>query len=819
MASKMPPVLLHLVWLLAGMSLAQEDIDVCTHIKNRLGAETCVDTLESGFKGFRLSGTVENPLKYAGLGFDDNIAGGATPGAMNVCMLAAFGNGGVVPDACVPTSGTEAAEWNGRPGLHYFGMLGFPCGFNFRAFEEGETLDWTFPTGNTCIGDVDLDVGLTSLVCMFDMACELGTTTTTTATGFAITSTSTSTLSLTSSSTATPTTRTTSISTATTPPGSTAMSTRATSTTTSSAAFSTTAIPVMLTTTPGTSSTVTLTDGVPVLLTTTLTPSSTVTLTDSSTVAFTVTGTTATVTSSVTTTSTTTSMAVAQTSNTSTTTSVASLETSVSTTMTSTIRTTTLTSTTELLVSPTSSSQSSSTMTATGSDDNAPVVPNSADLTYCQGLPHGSACDVRCLDGFARADGADLAFCQDGRWRVQGECLKEDAEVVQSAAVQVVLEANNYSSSLLWAQAHEDELYWAFARTLSVHPSELRLELLPEAIAFAVRLTELLSALDMDSAAQKLNSLDGAQAIAFAVRLTELLSALDMDSAAQKLNSLDGAQEMEVFGGALAEELPGYGESGNISAIATVASDGALVENFLCVATIDRYVLTAPSWRVEWDDSACASCSGGQSVGQAGWSLREVGTSSARAAVGRYMSRVEPDEPPALFFPQECERVLTERTDLVDRSKSRKSSGDFSDVEPGLLQHISTMQTVGTTKSEEESDMAKRIFVQRDTTDVPPSFQLQKENDKTMLQNRAYEVLIRRAPLFSESPTYPKERGPGWQRFIHCRVRWPRSVSLPGGQHSRKVCGRRRFRPALPTPPRRCGSVSPRRPQQSRCLR
>ncbi|CAE7190396.1 unnamed protein product, partial [Symbiodinium sp. KB8] len=766
----MPPVLLHLVWLLAGMSLAQEDIDVCTHIKNRLGAETCVDTLESGFKGFRLSGTVENPLKYAGLGFDDNIAGGATPGAMNVCMLAAFGNGGVVPDACVPTSGTEAAEWNGRPGLHYFGMLGFPCGFNFRAFEEGETLDWTFPTGNTCIGDVDLDVGLTSLVCMFDMACELGTTTTTTATGFAITSTSTSTLSLTSSSTATPTTRTTSISTATTPPGSTAMSTRATSTTTSSAAFSTTAIPVMLTTTPGTSSTVTLTDGVPVLLTTTLTPSSTVTLTDSSTVAFTVTGTTATVTSSVTTTSTTTSMAVAQTSNTSTTTSVASLETSVSTTMTSTIRTTTLTSTTELLVSPTSSSQSSSTMTATGSDDNvtgppcseAPVVPNSADLTYCQGLPHGSACDVRCLDGFARADGADLAFCQDGRWRVQGECLKEDAEVVQSAAVQVVLEvaldlpeANNYSSSLLWAQAHEDELYWAFARTLSVHPSELRLELLPEA-----------------GTARRLRS----TAIAFAVRLTELLSsALDMDSAAQKLNSLDGAQEMEVFGGALAEEL--YGESGNISAIATVAS----------VATIDRYVLTAPSWRVEWDDSACASCSGGQSVGQvfcsrgpwlacqgpnspagpipadardcppcrsqsdplvvAGGGDFQPGSVqlpiwfaallSLCAGVGccgsaacgiflawrcpRYMSRVEPDEPPALFFPQECERVLTERsigslfqrprflslpvqscwTDLVDRSKSRKSSGDFSDVEPGLLQHISTMQTVGTTKSEE----------------------------------------------------------------------------------------------------------------------
>jgi len=412
------------------------------------------------------------------------------------------------------------------------------------------------------------------------------------------------------------------------------------------------------------------------------------------------------------------------------------------------------------------------------------MVPNSADLTYCQGLPHGSACDVRCADGFARADGADLAFCQDGRWHVQGECLQEDAEVVQSAAVQVVLEvaldlpeANNYSSSLLWAQAHEDELYWAFARTLSVHPSELRLELLPEV-----------------GSARRLRG----TALTFAVRLTELLSsALDMESAAQKLQSLDGAQEMEAFGGALAEEL--YGESGNISAIATVAS----------VAAIDRYVLPAPSWRVEWDDSACAACSGGQSIGQVfcsrgPWLACEGPNSPAgprpsrtrdcppcrsqsdplvvaggggiqsgsvqlpiwfaallslcagigccgSAACGiflawrcpRYMKRVEPDEPPALFFPQECEHVPTERsvgslfqrarflslpvhscwTDLVDRSKSRKSSGEFSDVEPGLLQHISTMQTVGSSKSEEESDMARRstMFVQRDSTDVSGS--------------------------------------------------------------------------------------------------
>lgn len=46
--------------------------------------------------------------RYNGLGFDDNIAGGETAGALNVCMLAAFGNGGVVRANCVPTTGTSA---------------------------------------------------------------------------------------------------------------------------------------------------------------------------------------------------------------------------------------------------------------------------------------------------------------------------------------------------------------------------------------------------------------------------------------------------------------------------------------------------------------------------------------------------------------------------------------------------------------------------------------------------------------------------------------------------------------------------------------
>ena len=62
-------------------------------------------------------------------------------------------------------------EWNGRPELHYFGMLGFGCGFNDRNFAAGETIVWDFPTGNTCVGDFDLDVGLTSITCMRHSSC------------------------------------------------------------------------------------------------------------------------------------------------------------------------------------------------------------------------------------------------------------------------------------------------------------------------------------------------------------------------------------------------------------------------------------------------------------------------------------------------------------------------------------------------------------------------------------------------------------------------------------------------------------------------
>ena len=45
------------------------------------------------------------------MGFDDNMVG-LSAGSQNVCMLAAFGNGGVVPQNCVPIIGTQAESWS-----------------------------------------------------------------------------------------------------------------------------------------------------------------------------------------------------------------------------------------------------------------------------------------------------------------------------------------------------------------------------------------------------------------------------------------------------------------------------------------------------------------------------------------------------------------------------------------------------------------------------------------------------------------------------------------------------------------------------------
>ena len=67
------------------------------------------DTLLSSFhkEGAGLIPVLASASSYNGASFDVNIDG-PTDGANNVCMLAAFGNGGVVPVDCVPVTGTQA---------------------------------------------------------------------------------------------------------------------------------------------------------------------------------------------------------------------------------------------------------------------------------------------------------------------------------------------------------------------------------------------------------------------------------------------------------------------------------------------------------------------------------------------------------------------------------------------------------------------------------------------------------------------------------------------------------------------------------------
>ncbi|CAE7034376.1 unnamed protein product [Symbiodinium sp. CCMP2456] len=515
-ASRMPPaqspqlMQLLLLLVLVGLSWAQ-DIQMCENIRDDLGAASCAQVLEGNAKGFRLTGTMNDPLRFAGLGFDDNIAGGETPGALNVCMLAAFGDGGVIPAACVPTVGTTADQWDGVPEMHYFGMIGFDCSFNHVAYAVGETIDWDYPTGNTCVGDGDLDVGLTSIKCMFESACELGTTTTTMAvvTSTTLTTTQTQSTTLTATQSSTLTTTQSTVSTSMTSSSATnTVTTTAVTTTRSSTITATYTASTRTTTTTGTGtyttatttyttatvtrSTRSITSTSSLVSTSKTTTSATASLTQTRT---TVSTTHTSVTMSLTRTSATTSI-----STTTLTTQTASItSTATSATVTETITTTatgTATSsvTTETLTATavTSTGTDTSTTTSTGSPainitgrfcPESPMIANSASLAHCAGTPHNGVCDVECSDGFTRPGLADvvLALCHEGRWRIRGECLPEGTNVTQSGAAQVLLdvaldlpELSNFSDGYYWARAHETALYWAFAKTLGVHPAELR---------------------------------------------------------------------------------------------------------------------------------------------------------------------------------------------------------------------------------------------------------------------------------------------------------------------------------------------------------
>jgi len=195
------------------------------------------------------------------------------------------------------------------------------------------------------------------------------------------------------------------------------------------------------------------------------------------------------------------------------------------------------------------------------------------------GFPSGSFCPVTCLENFALAQ-AEILLCSDGLWQVRGECIPQGAAVTTEPAVQILLRMNlaiedSEKSSLEWAQENQEALHLAFAKSLEINPSEIRLDLLPA----GVRLRRL------------------AQAVAFDVRITWLLGATNSsnssDVAVQELELLADAQGMSRLGQALQDELNGT-DIGNVSLDA------------LSTGVIENYMVPEVSWVLgPWDTSAC----------------------------------------------------------------------------------------------------------------------------------------------------------------------------------------------------------------------
>jgi len=182
-------------------------------------------------------------------------------------------------------------------------------------------------------------------------------------------------------------------------------------------------------------------------------------------------------------------------------------------------------------------------------------------------------------------------ICRDGFWHAQGECFQDGANATQVGAAQILLQLSleidgAAESGLAWAQQHQEPLHWAFARTLSNHPAELRLELLaPPASARTRRLS-----------------------VAFGARLTWLLGAAPslaaLQQAAQELASLAEVDGQTRFETALREQL-------NTTIAATAQTSGPEV--------IEGYLLPEAHWQLgAWDTASCdAVCADGGNLSAA----------------------------------------------------------------------------------------------------------------------------------------------------------------------------------------------------------
>lgn len=390
-----------------------------------------------------------------------------------------------------------------------------------------------------------------------------------------------------------------------------------------------------------------------------------------------------------------------------------------------------------------------------------------------------------------------LLLCLNGRWQVRGECIEEGVNVTEMAASQILLhvnldlEAADESDGLQWAQQHLDPLYWAFAKTLNVHPAELRLQLLPSSSRAAVP----------DLPDRRLAQV----VLAFDVRLTLLLEAMNISDAQQTTQVLEGLPVepgISLFEQALKEEL---NVSSNADGQLQQVSFGSLGN----AEVLDRYFLPEALWLAgPWDSAAC-SCSGDAdsametsevTCSRGSWllcsgpveSLAGPRPSSERpcsqcpgqmmmasvwmplAALGlglcccmmlgfwvarrclKFSSRMMPQQ--SFAGKQNLEEVGVEAAYHVEpgiRSmKSRKSSGD---EEAGFLSRMRTMQSTVTAKSAKTNNTEKS-GAEMKAAKTKVVWDLDVGQLSTMLMEKTRSLRSLRDSGNVRSPTSPSSR-------------------------------------------------------------
>jgi hypothetical protein len=120
--------------------------------------------------GFKLSETKQG-LRYAGASFDDNNVQAGSYQAGNICILARYGNGGMVDFN--PTDKCFGNKITAGPQKHWYGncakgaLQQQTCCSNSALLDS--RFEWThFSLGNSCSGDNDLDDPLGEVNCWFE---------------------------------------------------------------------------------------------------------------------------------------------------------------------------------------------------------------------------------------------------------------------------------------------------------------------------------------------------------------------------------------------------------------------------------------------------------------------------------------------------------------------------------------------------------------------------------------------------------------------------------------------------------------------------